>query len=160
MTLCVVCADYEGIWAESLTGHQSDRQRCTENIPEPHHVSRALRHKVSLSPTTFKDSLTLNCFSTQAASSVPCFSCLFHVQPSECLPHTNETQPYLSLFFSQQLGYCQGMSSVAGVLLMYLNEEVCSCDLCVNLHSIILARMHFGPWWCSLVTPSSQCTAC
>jgi len=27
--------------------------------------------------------------------------------------------------FLQSLGYCQGMSSIAGVLLMYLNEEVC-----------------------------------
>ena len=29
----------------------------------------------------------------------------------------------LSLSFSQNLGYCQGMSSIAAVLLMYLNEE-------------------------------------
>jgi len=27
--------------------------------------------------------------------------------------------------FLQSLGYCQGMSSIGGVLLMYLNEEVC-----------------------------------
>jgi len=42
--------------------------------------------------------------------------------------------------YNTEIGYCQGMSQIAALLLMYFNEEVCSYCL---LHSYIVKDQIF-----------------